>query len=69
MKSKLHPTQYQVETCSDADSMLNVLKLLTGKKSISIAEDGKVRFSGLVDIELDFNKEIENYYFSNVKIP
>ena len=67
MKQKLQSIQYHIDTCSDSEWMLEILKKLSGKKEIFIPENGKVKFSGLVDIEFDFNNKIENYFFSNMK--
>ncbi|MCH7967399.1 MAG: hypothetical protein IIB02_08330 [Thaumarchaeota archaeon] len=67
MKQKLKSTQYYIGTGSNSECMLEILKKLSGKKEMFIPENGKVKFSGHIDIELDFNNEIENYYFSNIK--
>ena len=67
MKQKLQSIQYHIDTRSDSEWMLEIMKKLSGKKEIFIPKNGKVKFSGHIDIELDFNNEIENYYFSNIK--
>jgi len=63
----MQPTNYEMDTGSSRDAMLDVLEILTGKKQINIPEDGKVKFNGTVNIELDFNKEVEYYNLSNIK--
>ena len=67
MTQKLESIQYHIDTSSNLDSMIWVMQKLTEKKAFCVPENGKVRFSGHVDVELDFNKEIENYYLSNIK--
>ena len=58
---------FKFDVHTDTEQLTDVLRKLAGAKSTTITKEGKVRFSGHVEIELDFNKQIKSFLISDIK--
>ena len=59
--------QVKFNVLTEPERLTEMLEELAGTKSTTIAKEGKVRFSGHVEIELDFEKQIQSFLISDIK--
>lgn len=58
---------YKFDVHSDKKHLTEILQKLAGSKSITATKEGKIRFSGHIEIELDVEKGIQSYLISDIK--
>lgn len=58
---------YKFDVHSDTEHLTEVLQKLAGTNTLTATKDGKIKFSGRVEIELDFVKQTKTYSISDCK--